>query len=96
MTKEQEQKLIKVSLETGRFYLSCSYLILGEKWCVGLHYHRNCFKEFLFTSELAYEMFLTKLEQYKGYIDYQLFYKECDNVDDLDEAVKSLYVAALK
>lgn len=87
-----KQRLIQECIEAGKFYLDCSYLVIGEKWCVDLYYHSNYAMPFKFDSELAYEMFITKLSN--GYKDYELFRKECDY--NMEERLESLCAAALK
>lgn len=68
-------QLINECLETGKFYLDTDYY---TDYQVRLYYHPNYAREFIFDNELAYEMFIAKIEKYNGYKDFELFKKDCD------------------
>ena len=87
-------QLINECLEAGKFYLDTDYY---TDYQVRLYYHPNYAREFTFETELAYEMFIAKIEKYNGYKDFELFKKECDySMSEREDRFESFYAAALK
>jgi hypothetical protein len=69
--------LINSVVKSGKFFIDCKGKDASfKRWRVCLYDHKNHADTFLFTTELAYLLFIAKYEKLSKYTDYNQFAKE--------------------